>query len=420
MTDIEQRLAAAMHAAVDAEEAAGRDMLRGVYRRHRRHTLLVAGLAVLIAVVLAIPAAIVAHSRGGTPLPAAPHSLPKHLPAKMTGLPMPADTNLELLDQGEWYSTGSQSAEAIAGLPKEAYAFTRVPGGWAVTVLLGGWTCPPHCWNGQYFIADGSTQAIRIGTGWQLAASDRPGAVWLLSYARTITSMTKASAYVQLFSTPEGRQERYPVSDLGQRGTALGPRYRLPAGYLLARAVGTYLLLDRWYGHPVDTPAISLLWDPRSKRIVGRFPDVIDASSSEIAWSPGCRGCHVELLNVTTGKRIATPIPGGQPGGPGGSFTDDGTLLAVQLPSGQLAVYSTSSRALTSIPGTALNFSAWQIFGWLNGSHTLVVTAGPGTDDTTGPEGPDQLAYWQPGDSQLRIANVTDQGEIGVVQSWAS
>jgi hypothetical protein len=418
MTDIEQRLRAALHDAVDAEEATAHEMLRGVYRRHLRHWMLVAGLAVLAAIALAIPAAIVTGSLSGTPAPATPGlsgtpppatlgPLPQPLPTKMTGLPMPTGMNFRFLVDGDyWYSTASRSTEAIAGLDDQGFLFTRVPGGWSTGMLLGGWTCPPHCWATQYFIADGSTHATRIGIGFRVLPSNRPGAVWLLSYARTITSTAKAQAYIQLFSTT---------------GSALGPPSRLPAGYFLTRGVGRYLLL-RWLGHggTGSPPAVSVLWDPRSRRIVGSFPDVIDASSDEIAWSPQCGGCHVELLNVTTGKRVTTPIPGAQPGGLNGSFTDGGSLLAVQLPDQQLAVYDTSSRALTVIPGTALNNSDWANFGWLNGSHTLVVTARPGGDYTTGPDGPAQLAYWQPGDRQLRIATVIDPGEIGALQGWQS
>jgi hypothetical protein len=161
-------------------------------------------------------------------------------------------------------------------------------------------------------------------------------------------------------------------------------------------------------------PYSAVLWDPRSHRIVGRFPSVVDAGPDAVAWSPPCRGCHVRLLNVLTGRTVTTPIPGGQSAGLDGTFTDDGTLLAVRLRSGQLAVYDTGSSTLTVIPGSALSNKNSQTFGWLNGSHTLVVTSVPGLP------GPRQLAYWQPGDAGLRIAAVTDKREIGALQMWAS
>lgn len=412
MTDIEG-LRTAMHAAVDHEKASADELLRLVMRRHRRHRrhITLAGVAVLAALAVAVPAAIVWHGALFTsgPRPSLEHPTPRPhpLPTKITGLPMPAGTNFQALvlvgngnGKAAWYSTGSRRTKTIAGLPNEPYDFSRVPGGWSVGLFLGGWTCPPHCWNAQYFIADGSTHATKIGVGLWIRAADHPGAVWLMSYPRTITDMATASAYVQLFSTP---------------GPALGPRYRLPPGYVLDRGVGRYLLLNSW--RQKKPPYVSVLWDPRSNRVVGRVTDVIAAGPGEIAWSPGCRGCRVRLLNVVTGTSVTTPIAGGQPGGLTGKFTDDGTLLAVQWTDGQLAVYDTSSRQLTVIPGTALNNNYWQDFGWLNGSYTLVVAAGPGRGNATGP---DQVAYWQPGDSRLRIATGTNQREVAAFAGPAS
>jgi len=375
-----------------------------------------AGVAVVAALAVAVPVAIAWHGAltAPGPRPAINHPAPRlhRLPTKMTGLPMPAGTNFQALvlaggnngnGKPAWYSTGSRRTKTIAGLPNEPYDFRRVPGGWSVGLLLAGWKCPPHCWNAQYFIADGSTHATKIGVGLWISAADHPGAVWLMSYPRTITDMATASAYVQLFSTT---------------GPALGPRYRLPAGYLLDRGVGGYLLLNRLLekNSPDKPPYVSVLWDPRSNRVAGRVTDVIAAGPGQIAWSPDCRGCRVRLLNVLTGTSVTTPIAGGQPGGLTGSFTDDGTLLAVQLTDGQLSVYDTSSGQLTVIPGTALNNNYWQVFSWLNGSHTLTVAAGCGRCNATGPE---QIAYWQPGDSRLRIATATSQREVAAFSGAA-
>jgi len=373
-------------------------------------------VAVVAALAVAVPVAIAWHGAltAPGPRPAINHPAPRlhRLPTKMTGLPMPAGTNFQALvlaggnngnGKPAWYSTGSRRTKTIAGLPNEPYDFRRVPGGWSVGLLLAGWKCPPHCWNAQYFIADGSTHATKIGVGLWISAADHPGAVWLMSYPRTITDMATASAYVQLFSTT---------------GPALGPRYRLPAGYILDRGVGGYLLLNRLLekNSPDKPPYVSVLWDPRSNRVAGRVTDVIAAGPGQIAWSPDCRGCRVRLLNVLTGTSVTTPIAGGQPGGLTGSFTDDGTLLAVQLTDGQLSVYDTSSGQLTVIPGTALNNNYWQVFSWLNGSHTLTVAAGCGRCNATGPE---QIAYWQPGDSRLRIATATSQREVAAFSGAA-
>src|SRR6516162_671504 len=379
-------------------------------RIRRRRRAARAGVAVVAALAVAVPVAIALHGAltAPGPRPAINHSTPRPhpLPTRMSGLPMPAGTNFQALvlaggnngnGKPAWYSTGSRRTKTIAGLPNEPYDFRRVPGGWSVGLLLAGWKCPPHCWNAQYFIADGSTHATKIGVGLWISAADHPGAVWLMSYPRTITDMATASAYVQLFSTT---------------GPALGPRYRLPAGYVLDRGVGRYLLLTPL--RQKKPPYVSLLWDPRSNRVAGRVTDVIAAGPGQIAWSPDCRGCRVRLLNVLTGTSVTTPIAAGQPGGLTGKFTDDGTLLAVQLTDGQLAVYDTSSGQLTVIPGTALNNNYWQDFGWLNGSHTLTVAAGCGRGGATSP---DQIAYWQPGDSQLRIASGTNQREVGAFAS---
>ena len=414
MTDIQGRLRAAMHAAVDGEKASADELIRLVKRRHRRHVAL-AGAAVLVALAVAVPVAIawLGALTASSPRPSLEHPTPRphRLPTKMSGLPMPAGTNFQALvlvgngnGKAAWYSTGSQRTKTVAGLPNEPYDFSRVPGGWSAGLLLAGWTCPPHCWNGQYFIADGSTRAMKIGVGLRVSAADHPGAVWLLSYARTITDMATASAYVQLFSTT---------------GSALGPRYRLPAGYVLDRGVGRYLLLTPL--RQKKPPYVSVLWDPRSNRVAGRVTDVIAAGPGQIAWSPDCRGCRVRLLNVLTGTSVTTPIAGGQPGELTGKFTDDGTLLAVQLADGlttnaELSVYDTSSGQLTVIPGTALNNNYWQDFGWLNGSHTLTVASGPGRGNATGP---DQIAYWRPGDSRLRIATATSQREVAAFSGAA-
>jgi hypothetical protein len=52
--------------------------------------------------------------------------------------------------------------------------------------------------------------------------------------------------------------------------------------------------------------------------------------------------------------------------------------------------------------------------GWQAGSHRLVVSAGPNNQP-----GPAQLAYWQPGDTHLRIATIQNPGEISQLQTGA-
>ena len=101
----------------------------------------------------------------------------------------------------------------------------------------------------------------------------------------------------------------------------------------------------------------------------------------------GRTGCRVQVLNVATGKTVTTPIPGGQPANLTTAISDDGQLLAVQPPGGNLSVVDTTSGMLTVIPGTALSNTTWQNFSWLNGGHQLIVTAGPNTQP-----GPAQVA----------------------------
>ena len=69
-------------------------------------------------------------------------------------------------------------------------------------------------------------------------------------------------------------------------------------------------------------------------------------------------------------------------------------------------VFGTASRALTAIPGTALSSADWQNFGWQAGP------TGSYSQPARHPAGPAQLAYWQPGDTRLRIATIQNLAEI--------
>jgi hypothetical protein len=411
MTEIEDRLRAAMHSAVDGKEPSARELISLVKRRHRRHTIRVACIAVLAALAVAVPAAITLHDTLGASGPVSPVQRPrhpaKHLPTKMSGLPMPAGTNFQLLvsagDGAAWYSTAARRAEHIGGLPRSqgGYQFGRVYGGWvAKSNQTPSYPCPtsgPIACAGPpqefYFIADGSPAATRIGAGYAqdgVVASSRPGAVWLATYPRASVKIT-GSATAQLVSTT---------------GRPLGPRYQLPAHYLLGSGVGNYLLLVN-----SNQQNLSILWDPRTGRVLRHFDNVIATGPEQIAWSPGCRSCRVQILNVSTGTTVTTPIPG-NPAALGANFSDDGRLLAVGLPGRELEVFGTGSRTLTVVPGTALSSAEWENVGWQPGGHRLVIAAGP--NSTVGPA---QLAYWQPGDAALRVATVRNLREITELQT---
>jgi hypothetical protein len=340
---------------------------------------------------------------------------------------MPAGTNLRLLldaapnrtglGQAAWYSTAARQREPIAHLPPANWVFNRVGGGWSVITSRQSSPCAAYQCAGPprqvYFIADGSRTATRIGAGFWVLASGRDGAVWLVSYPRSTDNIRTTPARIQLVSTT---------------GQPLSPRYRLPAAYLLASGVGNYLLLSPVRSRP---PYVSELWDPRTGQVVRRVDNVIAVGPGQIAWSPGCRGCHAQVLNVSTGKSVTLPIHGGPQ--LSGLFSDDGRLLAVQLPDhgacnatltgstcsgtgGALGVFDTETGAFTVLPGTVLRFSVATSFSWQNGGHRLIVLAEPGNScsDTA------QVGYWDPGDTRLRVATIQIPGGglCAVVTPW--
>ena len=70
-----------------------------------------------------------------------------------------------------------------------------------------------------YYVADGSRVASRIGAADFTAPAAIPGALWLVSYRRGAD-----------MSTAVGNAQEVSVT-----GAALGPRLRLPAGYVIDR-----------------------------------------------------------------------------------------------------------------------------------------------------------------------------------------
>lgn len=405
--DLGQRVDGALATITSGPAPAAAIVARGRRIRRRRRAAR-AGVAVLIAVAVAIPVASAVHGALSGPRPSLEHPTPRpdRLPTKMTGLPMPTAPAFRLLvptlKRVVWYSTAARQTEAIGGLAPitqwtgaQSYGFGRLDGGWWAMAQQGSTTC--SCGPGAqefYFIADGALTATRIGAGYAgdgANPASRAGAVWLVNQPPA-TAKNAGSARAQLVSTA---------------GRPLGPRYTLPAGYLLRRGVGSYLLLFQ-----ATSNNRFLLWDPRTGRAVRRFGNVIAAGPEQIAWSAGCRGCRVQVLNVATGKRLTTPVPGGQPANLTTAISDDGTLLAVQPPGEGLSVVDTATGVLTVIPGTALSNATWQNFGWLDGGHRLIVAAGVNNQP-----GSAQVASWQPGDARLRIATIHNQGEIARLQA---
>jgi len=407
MTDIETRLTAAMHAAVDAEHAAAGELLKQVRRRHRRHNALVATTVALVLLTAAVSANVAVHvATPGSPAAAGqPSPQRTALPDRMAGLPMSARTTFRFLvtsgDGATWYSTATGQTEPIAGLPSSpgGYQFERVDGGWLAWPVYG---TTSTCRTGQlcagvpnpcYYIATGHRTATLIGTVNGVANSSRPGTVWVQTFAHSTDVITTAAATIQLVSTA---------------GQPLGPRYRLPAGYSVDRGVGGDLLLLPSTG----TSSTGMLWNPRTRQVTRRFSNVVDAGPQQLIWSQGCDSCRLQILNVATGNTVMTKLPGGLSSQLGETLTDDGKLLAAQLPGRDIQVLNTSTGAVTVIPGTAVSNADWQNFSWQNGAHRLIVTAGP----SNGP-GPAQIGYWQPGDTRLRVEQAAGQAEISVLQT---
>jgi hypothetical protein len=400
MSDIEERLRTAMHAALDGEEASPDELIRLVVRRHRLRNVRLAGVAALAVLVIAASSVVALQGGiGNSRRPPSTH-MTSRLPTRMTGLPMPAGLNFEFLEStnygAAWYSTATRRAAPIAGLPASfsGYQFERVWGGWVARAETYNSPCnitqcagPPATF---YFIANGSTTATRIGKAYAqdgINPASRAGAVWLTTYPRSSTPLITGSSSSQLVNTV---------------GQPLGPRYRMPVNYLMGRGVGNYLLLV------LNTDQTQFeLWDPATGRVLGHFPNVLDQGSEELVWSKGCQGCRLEITNVSTGKTITTPIPGSQPPNLLIALSDDGRLLAVQVPGQELDIINTATGAMTRITGTALSGADWETFDWQNEGHRLIIMAGP-----TNAAGPDQIAYWQPGDIRIHVVTIRNPHEL--------
>jgi hypothetical protein len=417
MSDLEQELRAAMHAAVDGEEPAPEALIAAVRRRHRRHNVVVAGLVVLIVIAAAIPVAIAVRGLLTQPGPSMTRHHAKALPGMMTGRPMAPGTDIPIISTGnggaEWYFTASKRAERVAGLPApiEGYSSTRAQGGWLLfdtrlTSFCRTYYCagPPYQY---YFVADGSVRATHVGSGIAIRGampSSRQGAVWLVSHAHSSDNIATTSATARLVSTT---------------GHPLSPSYRLPAGYLVQRGVGPYLLLEQWPNinpakPPRSAPSIGyLLWNPSTGQVARHLSHVLVAGPEQIALSPTCRTCRVQILDVATGMTVTTQITGAQAAGiQQWVMSDDGSLLATLPLNGYVDVISTATGALTRISGTDLNFNSWMNLQWQAGSHELLLFAGPGRGPGSNPPRWVQIAYWRPGMTSLRVTTVRDQAQI--------
>jgi len=204
-------------------------------------------------------------------------------PAWLRGHPMPASESLRLLVAARdpvWFDSPSDVSQTIAGLPRSPfpYSFTRVGGGWAVLPSPKGRACQPDCPGPMvpvYFIPDGVKTARCLGETEGLSPGGGRGLLWLQTYPRDTTDVTVAAA---------------TATQVTSSGRRLGPPVRLQAGYGIQQAVGGDLLLAPDSEGP--GPVTFKLWDPRTRRVVRTFANVIAASPTQVAWGI-CDGCAV-------------------------------------------------------------------------------------------------------------------------------
>jgi hypothetical protein len=317
----------------------------------------------------------------------------------MTGQPLPRDAGLRLLLGGQqpaWLQVPSGRTEAIRGLPKSAsYQFIRVAGGWAVQpfppVGVGCGNCAPGPLP-VYYLADGSTAVSRAGTADVAGPAAAPGALWLVSYQPGADTSTAAGT----------------AQEVSVTGAALGPRLRLPAGYVISQGTRAGLLLAQ--EQPGSGPGRYELWNPGTRRVTRSFVNVLAASPAEIAWQPACTAsCQVRVLQLAGDRARGIALPP-RSTAEQGAFSPDGRLLALLVGAGvtadgrtatnQLMVAAIASGRAAAVPGTTVGGAIAVNFGWQPGSRQLIA------DVTAGTQGQPQwqIGVWQPGAARLTTA----------------
>jgi len=322
--------------------------------------------------------------------------MPPHKPARMAGQPLPREAGVRLMLGGQrpawlWVTTGK--TEPIRGLPRRdnGYQLIRVTSGWAALPFPGNGVSCDNCAPRPmpaYYIADGSREASSLGAADFVAPAATTGAVWLVSYhAGAAMPATRGTA------------QEFSLS-----GAALGPRRRLPRGYVIDQGTAAGLLLVPELAGKGAVPY--QLWEPGTRRVSRFFQNVIAVSADEIAWMPVCPArCSVHVLNLDHGRGRVIPLPG-RSKAYAGAFSTDGRLLALQVTarveaSGRveatrLAVADVADGGLTAVPGTTIGAGIGVDFGWQAGGGRLV--ADVGLQDAW------QVAVWRPGDARLYVA----------------
>ena len=322
--------------------------------------------------------------------------MPPDRPARMVGRPLPRGTTLWLPLGGHrpaWLSVVTGRTEPIRGLPRRGngYQLIRVAGGWAALPFPAGNASCANCAPRPlpvYYVADGSRAASRLGAADLTAPGATPGALWLVSY-RPGADMSDAAGTAR---------------EVSVTGATLGPRLRLPAGYVIDQATRAGLLLvpERAGSGPVKWE----LWDPGTRRVTRSFENVIAASPAEIVWMPGCTvRCRVHMLHLPGGRVNLIFLPRRSQSYQG-AFSPDGRLLALlvtarigadgRAAANRLLVAVVASGRLTAVPGTTIGSGNGVFFGWPAGSGRLVA-------DVSLQHGW-QIAVWRPGEARLSVA----------------
>jgi len=343
------------------------------------------------------PATAVNPAPSGTPGSIPPASrMPPDRPAMMAGRPLPRGTTLWLPLGGHrpaWLSVATGRTEPIRGLPKRGngYQLIRIAGGWAAQPFPADNASCATCDSRLpvYYFADGSRAASRVGTADFIAPAATAGALWLVSYRPGADTSVAAGSAQEVSIT----------------GSALGPRLRLPAGYVIDKATRAGLLLVPEVPGP---GAVRYeLWDPGTRRVMRSFENVIAASPAEIAWMPGCtEGCRrVHVLDLPGGQAGEISLPGRSQAFEG-AFSPDGRFLALlvtarigaggRAAATRLVVAVVASGRLMAVPGTTVGSGRGFAFGWQAGSGRLVA-------DVSLQHGW-QIAVWRPGEARLSVA----------------
>lgn len=357
----------------------------------------VAAAAVLTGVLVAHTGPRRPASASATRSPAAGHGglrLAPREPGRMAGQPLPHDAGLRLALGGQrpawlWAATGR--TEPIRGLPRRSngYQLIRAAGGWAALPFPGNDVACGNCAPRPmpvYYIADGSRTASRLGNADFVAPAAATGAVWLVSYrAGAVMPATAATA-----------------KEVSVTGVALGPRRRLPRGYVIDQGTSAGLLLVP--EHTGGGAVRYQLWEPGTRQVSRWFTNVIAASPGAIAWMPACPAhCTVHVLNLASGGRVIS-LPGRSEAYQG-MFSPDRRLLALQVTARigaggraaftRLVVAVVASGKLLAVPGTTVGAGNGVDFGWAAGGSRLVADVGlPNAW---------QVSVWRPGDTHLHV-----------------